>query len=97
MQARVPTFLTKCSRLIAALALLWCSRTDAVDLLVNNTNDNGADSLQQAIADNKNPGEGNTIIFSSVVTGPANVSGEFQFTDTNAPMFPVRFYRAVSP
>jgi hypothetical protein len=28
---------------------------------------------------------------------PANSNGIFSFTDTNAPLFPIRFYRAASP
>ena len=28
---------------------------------------------------------------------PADGSGQFSFTDTNAPLFPMRFYRAQSP
>lgn len=39
----------------------------------------------------------NTTNWTVIGTAPANGSGAFSFTDTNAPSFPMRFYRALSP
>jgi len=44
-------------------------------------------------AANLNP----VIQWSNVGTATASPSGVFTFTDTNAPLFPMRFYRALSP
>jgi len=44
-------------------------------------------------ATNLNP----TINWTNLGVAPANATGIFSFTDTNAPLFPMRFYRAVSP
>jgi len=46
-----------------------------------------------AAATNLNP----VIQWSNLGTVLANGSGQFSFTDTNAPLFPMRFYRALSP
>jgi hypothetical protein len=51
---------------IAAVCPWHCA---AANLMVYNTNDSGAGSLRQAIADNAAMGGGNTILFSNVVTG----------------------------
>ena len=37
------------------------------------------------------------ITWSNVGSALANATGVFQFTDTNAPLFPMRFYRVLSP
>jgi hypothetical protein len=37
------------------------------------------------------------IQWSNIGSPVANSNGVFSFTDTNAPLFPIRFYRAVSP
>jgi hypothetical protein len=44
-------------------------------------------------ASNLNP----VIQWSNIGAPVANSSGVFSFIDTNAPLFPRRFYRAVSP
>jgi autotransporter-associated beta strand protein len=44
-------------------------------------------------ATNLNP----TVKWTNVGVAPANASGIFSFTDTNAPLFPMRFYRAITP
>jgi hypothetical protein len=51
------------------LAAVCPWRCAAANLLVYNTNDNGAGSLRQALADNATMGGGNTIVFSNIVTG----------------------------
>jgi hypothetical protein len=61
--------------LIAAVAALAAASAQATALLVSNTNDSGAGSLRQAVADNNTAGRGNTIIFSNVVTGSITLSG----------------------
>ena len=38
-----------------------------------------------------------SISWSNIGTALANGSGQFSFTDTNAPLFPMRFYRAATP
>jgi autotransporter-associated beta strand protein len=38
-----------------------------------------------------------TINWSNLGTASANSNGTFSFTDTNAPLFPMRFYRVISP
>jgi hypothetical protein len=37
------------------------------------------------------------IFWQSLGSNTADPTGIFQFTDTNGPLFPMRFYRAVSP
>jgi hypothetical protein len=37
------------------------------------------------------------VIWTNLGNATANGSGVYQFTDTNAPLFPLRFYRVVSP
>ncbi len=37
------------------------------------------------------------IVWSNLGTATGNSAGVFSFTDTNAPLFPSRFYRALSP
>jgi len=37
------------------------------------------------------------IFWQRIGSNTANSAGVFQFTDTNAPSFPMRFYRALSP
>ena len=44
-------------------------------------------------ATNLNP----IVNWSDIGTAPANGNGIFSFTDTNAPLYPMRFYRAISP
>ena len=39
----------------------------------------------------------NLVNWSLIGTGTANAAGGFSFLDTNAPLFPTRFYRAISP
>ena len=51
------------------LAAVYPWRCAAANLLVYSTNDSGAGSLRQAIADNATMGGGNTIMFSNIVTG----------------------------
>jgi hypothetical protein len=36
-------------------------------------------------------------VWSNLGTALATNGGVFSFTDTNAPLFPIRFYRALSP
>jgi hypothetical protein len=54
----------------------------------------GISNLNYTIQANSNLSTTNWIVLG---TAPANGSGVFSFTDTNAPSFPMRFYRAVSP
>jgi predicted outer membrane repeat protein len=54
----------------------------------------GLSNLTHTIQANSNL---NTTNWTSIGTAPADGSGVFSFTDTNAPLFPMRFYRAVSP
>jgi autotransporter-associated beta strand protein len=37
------------------------------------------------------------INWTNIGVAPANATGIFSFTDTNAPLYPTRFYRAISP
>jgi hypothetical protein len=37
------------------------------------------------------------VIWQFIGGNTADGAGLFQFTDTNAPLFPMRFYRALSP
>lgn len=37
------------------------------------------------------------ITWTNLGSAAADVTGTFQFTDTNAPLYPLRFYRAISP
>ncbi len=55
----------------------------------------GLSNLTYAIqaATNLNP----VIQWSAIGAALANTNGLFSFTDTNAPQFPMRFYRAISP
>ena len=66
------------SRVSAAFALVvFLFRANAATLVVYNSNDSGAGSLRQAIADNMTSGGGNTITFSNVVSGTITLtSGE---------------------
>src|SRR5262249_24976988 len=54
----------------------------------------GQPNLTYTIQANRNLA---TTNWSIIGTAPANGSGVFSFTDTNAPSFPMRFYRVVSP
>ncbi|MGA2139449.1 MAG: choice-of-anchor Q domain-containing protein [Verrucomicrobiia bacterium] len=72
-----PAFLTG-----IVLSLALAGRAPAVNLLVYNTNDSGAGSLRQCIADNAALGGDSAIIFSNVVTGTITLTnGELLITN----------------
>ena len=77
-----PTHNSRRALLGALLITTAClCRSQAANLLVYNTNNSGAGSLRQAIADNTALGGGNTIIFSNVVAGTITLtSGELLIT-----------------
>jgi len=62
--------------LVALLAVLEAARGVAAPLLVSNTNDSGAGSLRQAIADNATLGGSNTIVFAGNVTGTITLASQ---------------------
>jgi len=39
----------------------------------------------------------NLLVWTNIGAALANLTGAFSFNDTNAPLFPLRFYRALSP
>jgi hypothetical protein len=72
-----PTFLTG-----IVLSLALAGQAPAINLLVSNTNDSGAGSLRQCIADNAALAGGGTIIFSNIVTGTITLTnGELLITN----------------
>ncbi|HUJ72575.1 MAG TPA: choice-of-anchor Q domain-containing protein [Verrucomicrobiae bacterium] len=67
------------------LSLALAGQAPAVNLLVYNTDDSGAGSLRQCIADNAALGGGSAIIFSNVVIGTITLtSGELLITNNVA-------------
>jgi len=62
---------------------LAATTAQAANLLVYNTNDSGAGSLRQAIANNATMGGGNTIIFSNVVTGTITLTTDTLWISNN--------------
>src|SRR5712672_2261004 len=78
----IPKMLRKLLPLFGGIAGVIGQGASGATLIVYNNNDLGAGSLRQAIADNRNLGGGNTIVFSDTVKGTITLTaGELVITN----------------